>query len=123
MPQRSRRSETHDGAREPAQRSISLEYYRCIAGLVGPKGSVMEKEISPNTKDLFGEFGDMDWNKELQPLFQKYEGRKHPLEYKTLYQLLVMVVLSARDSDRNINSLAPALFEKFPSIKDLAKAR
>lgn len=64
----------------------------------------------------------MDWNKELKPLFRKYAGRKHPLEYKNLYQLLVMVILSARDSDRNINSRAPALFRKFPSIKKLARA-
>jgi endonuclease-3 len=34
-----------------------------------------------------------------------------------------MVVLSARDSDRHINALAPALFEKFPSMRDLARAR
>jgi endonuclease-3 len=64
----------------------------------------------------------MDWNKELKPLFKKYAGRKHPLEYKNLFQLLVMVVLSARDSDRNINSRAPALFKKFPSMRSLAKA-
>jgi endonuclease III len=63
----------------------------------------------------------MDWNKELKPLFRKYAGRIHPLEYKSLYQLLVMVILSARDSDRNINSRAPALFRKFPSIKKLAR--
>jgi len=67
--------------------------------------------------------GDVDWNKELRPLFRKYKGRKHPLDYENRYQLLVMVVLSARDSDRNINALAPALFKKFPSIKALAKAK
>jgi endonuclease-3 len=65
----------------------------------------------------------IDWNKALKPLFRKYRRRKHPLEYKSLYQLLVMVVLSARDSDRHINALAPALFEKFPSMRDLARAR
>ena len=65
----------------------------------------------------------MDWNRALKPLFQKYRGRKHPLEFKNPYQLLVMVVLSAHDSDRNINALAPALFEKFPSMQDLAGAR
>jgi endonuclease-3 len=82
----------------------------------------MPKRTSPNTKLLLGRFDALDWNKELKPLFRKYQGRKHPLEYKSLYQLLVMVILSARDSDRNINSLAPALFEKFPSIKKLANA-
>lgn len=66
--------------------------------------------------------GATDWNDKLQPLFRKYDGRKHPLEYKNLYQLLVMVVLSARDSDRNINALAPALFAQFPSMEHLAKA-
>jgi len=64
----------------------------------------------------------LDWNKALKPLLQKYKGRKHPLEYKSSYQLMVMVVLSARDSDRNINTLAPAFFKKFPSMKHLAKA-
>ncbi len=33
-----------------------------------------------------------------------------------------MVVLSARDSDKHINSLAPDLFKAFPSMKDLSKA-
>lgn len=65
----------------------------------------------------------IDWNKALKPLFQKYKGRKHPLEYKNPYQLLVMVVLSARDSDRNINALAPSLFEKFPTVEELARAK
>ena len=82
----------------------------------------MAMKKSTTTKDLFDQKDDIDWNKDLKPLFKKYEGRKHPLDYKNLYQLLVIVVLSARDSDRNINSLAPALFEKFPSMKHLAKA-
>ncbi len=73
-------------------------------------------------KDLSSKFDGMDWNRELKPLFRKYAGRKHPLQYENLYQLLVMVILSARDSDRNINLRAPALFRKFPSIRRLAKA-
>jgi hypothetical protein len=64
----------------------------------------------------------MDWNKALKPLFRQYAGQKHPLEFKNLYQLLVMVILAARDSDRNINARAPELFRKFPSFKQLAKA-
>jgi endonuclease-3 len=82
----------------------------------------MAKRTSPNAEDLSGKSVDLNWNKALEPLFQKYAERKHPLEYKNLYQLLVMVVLSARDSDRNINSLAPSLFERFPSMASLAKA-
>ena len=65
---------------------------------------------------------NVDWLKALKPLFKKYEGRKHPLQHKNRYQLVVMVILSARDSDRNINALAPALFQKYPSMKTLATA-
>lgn len=64
-----------------------------------------------------------DWVEALLPLFKKYKGRKHPLEYRNRYQLLVMVLLSAQDSDRNINRLAPALFEHYPSMKELANAK
>lgn len=70
--------------------------------------------------DLFGETSD--WEAKLKPILKKYKGKKHPLEYHNTYQLLVMVVLSAQDSDANINKIAPALFEKFPTLKSLSKA-
>lgn len=63
-----------------------------------------------------------DWSKAIQPLLKKYKSTKHPLEYKNIYQLLVMVVLSAQDSDRNINAIAPKLFEAFPDMKALSRA-
>jgi endonuclease-3 len=62
------------------------------------------------------------WQKEIQPLLKKYDGKKHPLDYHNLYELLVMVVLSAQDSDRNINKLAPDLFKAFPDMKSLSAA-
>jgi endonuclease-3 len=65
---------------------------------------------------------ELDWLKALKPLFKKYNGKKHPLNHENIYQLVVMVILSARDSDRNINALAPVLFKKYPSMKHLAKA-
>jgi endonuclease-3 len=64
----------------------------------------------------------INWPKAIQPLLKKYKTTKHPLEYKNIYQLLVMVVLSAQDSDKNINRVAPALFEAFPDMKALSKA-
>lgn len=63
-----------------------------------------------------------DWSEAIKPLLKKYKDKQHPLEYKNVYQLVVMVVLSAQDSDRNINKIAPALFEKFPDMKALSKA-
>src|SRR5215510_6758382 len=64
----------------------------------------------------------IDWPKAIQPLLKKYKNTKHPLEYKNIYQLLVMVVLSAQDSDRNINAIAPKLFEAYPGMKALSRA-
>lgn len=63
-----------------------------------------------------------NWPEAIKPLLKKYKGKQHPLEYKNTYQLVVMVVLSAQDSDRNINSLAPKLFEAYPNMQSLAKA-
>lgn len=64
-----------------------------------------------------------DWKKEFQPLLSKYKGKKHPLDYNNPYELMVMVVLSAQDSDRNINKLAPELFKAFPDMKALSMAK
>ena len=58
----------------------------------------------------------------LEPLMKQYDKRKHPLDYKSRYQLLVMVILSAQDSDKHINALAPAFFDAYPSMNSLAKA-
>jgi endonuclease III len=64
----------------------------------------------------------IDWSTALKPLLKKYSGKAHPLEYKNLYQLVVMVILSAQDSDKHINQLAPDFFKTFPDMKALAKA-
>lgn len=70
--------------------------------------------------DLFSE--NINWKKELAPILKKYELRKHPLEYYNLYQLLIMVILSAQDSDENINRIAPNFFLAFPNIEILEKS-
>jgi len=62
------------------------------------------------------------WQKEIQPLIKKYKGKKHPLDHSNMYELLVVVVLSAQDSDRHINKLSPDFFNAFPDMKSLARA-
>ncbi|MDD2797439.1 MAG: endonuclease III [Bacteroidales bacterium] len=59
----------------------------------------------------------------LNSLMTQYRQRKHPLDYQNLYQLVVMVVLSAQDSDRHINQLAPRFFAVYPSMEHLALAQ
>lgn len=61
----------------------------------------------------------IDWVKAFQPLFRHYKGRHHPLQYKNHYQLILMVVLSARGTDAGINKLAPALFDAYPNFESL----
>ncbi|MGN6195853.1 MAG: endonuclease III domain-containing protein [Ginsengibacter sp.] len=64
----------------------------------------------------------INWPEAIKPLIEKYKGKKHPLDYENTYQLLVGVVLSAQDSDRHINQLAPKLFEAFPNMEALSNA-
>ena len=66
--------------------------------------------------------GKIDWPVAIKPLLKKYKKTKHPLEYGNTYQLVVMVVLSAQDSDVHINQLAPPLFKAFPTMQSLSKA-
>ncbi len=64
----------------------------------------------------------VNWPKAIKPLLNKYKKTQHPPDYKNNYQLVVMVVLAAQDSDRNINKIAPKLFEVFPNMTALSKA-
>lgn len=64
----------------------------------------------------------INWPEAIKPLLKKYKGKKHPLDYENTYQLLVGVILSAQDSDRHINQIAPKLFESFPNMEALSRA-
>jgi len=64
----------------------------------------------------------IDWPEAIKPLLKKYKGKKHPLDYGNIYQLVVMVILSAQDSDRHINQIAPKLFGAFPDMEVLSHA-
>lgn len=63
-----------------------------------------------------------NWTEAYKPLIKKYKGKPHPLEYKSIYQLVVMVILSAQDSDKNINQLSGNLFKAFPDVASLKRA-
>ncbi len=60
---------------------------------------------------------------EIKKRFLKhYPNAKTELQYKNLYELLVAVMLSAQCTDKRVNMITPALFEKYPTIDELAKA-
>jgi endonuclease III len=64
----------------------------------------------------------IDWPKALLPLVKKYKHKKHPLDHGNVYQLLVMVVLSAQSRDDVINKIAPGFFAVWPDMSALATA-
>ena len=45
------------------------------------------------------------------------------LEYKSPYTLLVAVILSAQCTDKRVNLVTPSVFEKYPTLQDMAKAK
>jgi len=64
----------------------------------------------------------IDWPTAIKPLLKKYKTTKHPLEAENLYQLVVMVVLSAQTTDNIVNAIAPEFFKAFPDMQALSKA-
>src|ERR1700744_2540393 len=59
--------------------------------------------------------------------FVEYFSKNQPnaeteLHYSSPYQLLVAVILSAQCTDKRINQVTPALFERFPTPESLAAA-
>lgn len=64
----------------------------------------------------------VNWPEAIKPLLKKYKGKKHPLEFGNVYQLMAMVILSARDSDKHINQIASKFFTAFPNMKSLSHA-
>lgn len=63
-----------------------------------------------------------NWQKEVQPLLKKYKDKKFPLDYRNTYELVIMVILAAQDSDAHINKVSVELFKAFPDMKALTTA-
>jgi len=60
---------------------------------------------------------------EIRKLFlEHYPQSVTELEYRNLYELLVAVMLSAQCTDKRVNLITPALFEKYPDPASLSQA-
>src|SRR5215831_11118697 len=64
----------------------------------------------------------IDWKEAIKPLLKKYKNKKHPLDARNNYEMLVLVVLSAQTTDNLINQISGKLFEAFPNMQALSKA-
>lgn len=61
---------------------------------------------------------------EIHQLFiDRYSDAVTELEYKNAYELVVAVALSAQCTDKRVNILTPALFNKYPDPQALALAK
>ena len=58
----------------------------------------------------------------LNRLLRRYPTIGTALDYQSPFQLLVVTVLSAQTTDENVNKVAPVLFERYPTVSDLAEA-
>lgn len=64
----------------------------------------------------------MNGNQILDEIEKIFPNAKCELNHETPFQLLVAVVLSAQTTDVSVNKVTPALFEKYPTSKEMAKA-
>jgi endonuclease-3 len=60
--------------------------------------------------------------KVFEILKKKYPDAKIELTYKNPFQLLIATILSAQCTDAQVNKVTPALFAKFKTPNDFAKA-
>ncbi|MGM0518158.1 MAG: endonuclease III [Campylobacterota bacterium] len=57
-----------------------------------------------------------------EAFIQNYSDAVTELNYKNDYELLISIILSAQCTDKRVNIITPALFEKYPSVFELADA-
>ncbi|MEZ4752322.1 MAG: endonuclease III [Bdellovibrionota bacterium] len=58
-----------------------------------------------------------------EALDKAYPDPRTELTYDSPFQLLIAVILSAQCTDERVNKTTPALFSKYPTAKELAKAK
>ena len=60
---------------------------------------------------------------EIKNLFiENFTDAVTELNYENLYELIISVMLSAQCTDKRVNIITPALFEKYPSVDELCVA-
>lgn len=58
----------------------------------------------------------------IEHLLKYYGYVKPDLRYKNLFQITIAVVLSAQTTDRQVNSVTPVLFNRYPDFFKLSQA-
>ena len=58
----------------------------------------------------------------IKRLKKEYGHAKIALDFETPLQLLIATIMAAQTTDKLVNTLTPALFKKYKTVKDLADA-
>lgn len=58
----------------------------------------------------------------LDLLYQAHPDARCELDHQDEFQLLIATVLSAQTTDVSVNKVTPGLFEKYPTVYDMASA-
>lgn len=58
----------------------------------------------------------------IEKLKESFPNADTELHYETPFQLLVAVILSAQCTDKRVNIVTPALFERYASVKSMAES-
>lgn len=58
----------------------------------------------------------------IEKLKEMFPNADTELHYETPFQLLVAVILSAQCTDKRVNIVTPALFERYSSVKSMAES-
>lgn len=59
----------------------------------------------------------------LDSLRNEYPDADCALLHRNTYELIIAVVMSAQTTDKSVNKVTPALFDRYPSPQELAKAQ
>ena len=58
----------------------------------------------------------------LAELEKTYPDARPELNFRNPYETLVAVMLSAQCTDKQVNKVTPALFERYPDVESMAAA-
>ena len=58
----------------------------------------------------------------IETLSEQHPNADTELHYRNAFELLAATILSAQSTDERVNLVTPALFEKYPNARALAKA-
>ena len=62
------------------------------------------------------------FNRTIEFFQKNYPEAETELSYRSPYELLVSVILSAQCTDKRVNLITPSLFSKYPDAESMAKA-